>query len=93
MKESTRKAYDSVISRLSGENYVVTANDIEELNTIFNGISTDYDNAINDIEQKDKDINKLKQDNWDLYNKIPRGESSRTNGEEPDNYTVDDLFK
>ena len=28
MKESTQKAYDSLVSRLKGENYQITANDL-----------------------------------------------------------------
>lgn len=93
MKESTQKAYDSLVSRLKGENYQITPNDLTELDTIVNGLSTDYDNAVESLNKSEQQINQLKQDNWDLYNKIPRGSSSGNTDSNSQSYTVEDLFK
>lgn len=93
MKESTQKAYDSLVSRLKGENYQITPNDLTELDTIVNGLSTDYDNAVESLNKSEQQINQLKQDNWDLYNKIPRGGSNSNTDNNSQNYTVEDLFK
>ena len=93
MKESTQKAYDSLVSRLKGENYQITPNDLTELDTIVNGLSTDYDNAVESLNKSEQQINQLKQDNWDLYNKIPRGTSNSNTDNNSQNYTVEDLFK
>lgn len=93
MKESTQKAYDSLVTRLKGENYQITPNDLTELDTIVNGLSTDYDNAVESLNKSEQQINQLKQDNWDLYNKIPRGSSNGNTDNNSQNYTVEDLFK
>lgn len=93
MKESTQKAYDSLVTRLKGENYQITPNDLTELDTIVNGLSTDYDNAVESLNKSEQQINQLKQDNWDLYNKIPRGSSNINTDNNSQNYTVEDLFK
>lgn len=93
MKESTQKAYDNLVSRLKGENYQITPNDLTELDTIVNGLSTDYDNAVESLNKSEQQINQLKQDNWDLYNKIPRGSSSGNTDSNSQSYTVEDLFK
>lgn len=93
MKESTQKAYDSLVTRLKGENYQITPNDLTELDTIVNGLSTDYDNAVESLNKSEQQISQLKQDNWDLYNKIPRGSSNSNTDNNSQNYTVEDLFK
>lgn len=93
MKESTQKAYDSLVSRLKGENYQITPNDLTELDTIVNGLSTDYDNAVESLNKSEQQISQLKQDNWDLYNKIPRESSNSGADNNNQSYTVDDLFK
>lgn len=93
MKESTQKAYDSLVSRLKGENYQITPNDLTELDTIVNGLSTDYDSAVESLNKSEQQINQLKQDNWDLYNKIPREGSNGNTDSNSQSYTVEDLFK
>lgn len=93
MKESTQKAYDSLVTRLKGENYQITPNDLTELDTIVNGLSSDYDNTVESLNKSEQQINQLKQDNWDLYNKIPRESSNGNTDNNSQNYTVEDLFK
>lgn len=93
MKESTKKAYDTLVTRLKGENYQITPNDLSELDTIVNGLSTDYDNAIESLNKSEQQVSQLKQDNWDLYNKIPRESSNNNSNSSSQEYTVDDLFK
>lgn len=93
MKDSTKKAYDSLVTRLKGENYQITPNDLSELDTIVNGLSTDYDNAIESLNKSEQQVSQLKQDNWDLYNKIPRESSNNNLNSSSQEYTVDDLFK
>lgn len=93
MKESTKKAYDTLVTRLKGENYQITPNDLSELDTIVNGLSTDYDNAIESLNKSEQQVSQLKQDNWDLYNKIPRESSNNNSNSSSQEYTVEDLFK